>query len=223
MSLNTFLSFSNDDETFLLQVTTLVLGAILLVTLGKQWNIVYHISLWFEYLTTSVPTIDVELTDAETQDDGVKGEPCKKMTLIDPKKPKILNCYDPSTRQLLGHAKVMDANDVHELLVKAKAAQAEWKTTTYKQRRQVLRTIQKYICDHIEEICRVSARESGKPNVDAVLGEVMTTCEKIRTICAAGELWLKPEYRESGPMLMYKSAWVEYVPLGVIATIAPWK
>ena len=98
----------------------------------------------------------------------------------------------------------------------------KWKTTTYAQRRQVLRTIQKYITSNVEIICRVSARETGKPKIDAALGEVLTTCEKIRTICEYGELWLNPEYRPTGPMMMHKTAWVEYQPLGIIVAIAPW-
>ena len=73
----------------------------------------------------------------------------------------------------------------------AKAAQPEWAQTTYRQRRMVLRTIQKYIVNNIETICRVCSRDSGKPKVDALLGEVMTTCEKIRCINSNGEEWLQ--------------------------------
>jgi len=31
--------------------------------------------------------------------------------------------------------------------------------------------------------------------VDASLGEIMTTCEKINWLLDEGEKWLKPEYR----------------------------
>lgn len=31
--------------------------------------------------------------------------------------------------------------------------------------------------------------------VDASLGEIMTTCEKIHWLLSEGEKWLKPEYR----------------------------
>jgi delta 1-pyrroline-5-carboxylate dehydrogenase len=201
-----------------------LVGFLVVVKFLQDWHVFYRVSLWLEYLQVSVPSIDetVKMTDAETKDDGVKGEPCMKTDLIDPSNPKVLQCFDPSTKQLLGHAKNMTAVDVHEILVKATKAQAEWKNTSFAERRRVLRTIQKYICSHVEEICRVSARESGKPKVDAALGEIITTCEKIRTICAEGELWLRPSYRSTGPMMMHKTAWVEYKPLGVIAAIAPW-
>jgi acyl-CoA reductase-like NAD-dependent aldehyde dehydrogenase len=188
----------------------------------EKHNLIYHTKLWIEYLTTTVPSIQVEMKEAEALDDGVKSEPVKTMELLDPKDKTKLNCYDPSTKQFLGTVKNMNAAEVQEILEKAKRAQEEWKLTTFKQRRLVLRTIQKYVVQHVEDICRVSSRESGKPKVDAVMGEILTTCEKIRTVCEHGELWLRPDYRPTGPMMMHKSAWVEYVPLGVIVAIAPW-
>lgn len=206
----------------ILAVVVLALASLLVYLLNDKYQIGYHTKLWIEYLTTSVPSMDIAMTEAEATDEGVKGDPVAKMELVDPSNPKWLNCYDPSTRQFLGHAPNMSAAEVHEILVKAKAAQQEWKKTTFAQRRMVLRTIQKYVCQHVADICRVSSRESGKPKVDAVVGEIITTCEKIRTICEWGEAWLQPSYRPSGPMMMHKTAWVEYVPLGVIAPIAPW-
>eukprot|EP00934_Nitzschia_sp_Nitz4_P002611 Nitzschia sp. Nitz4//scaffold45_size130396//56194//58208//NITZ4_003447-RA/size130396-snap-gene-0.125-mRNA-1//1//CDS//3329552392//2601//frame0 len=200
---------------------TVLVGA-LVYLLNDKFNLVYHTRLWMEYLTTSVPTLKIPMSNAEALDEGVTGEPVEKMSLIDEKDPKVLYCFDPSTRQQIGTSKNMTPQEVHEILVKAKAAQQEWQKTTFAQRRMVLRTIQKYICEHVEDICRVSARESGKPKIDAVVGEVLTTCEKIRTICAWGEAWLQPNYRPTGPMMMHKTAWVEYVPLGIIVPIAPW-
>jgi len=162
------------------------------------------------------------MTSAESEDDGVKGDPVTDMTLLDKNDKTKLNCFDPSTKQFLGHAENMSTDKVNEILEKAKVAQNEWRKTTFAQRRMVLRTIQKYVVNHVEDICRVSARESGKPKVDAVMGEILTTCEKIRTICEWGEYWLRPNYRPSGPIMMHKNAWVEYVPLGIIVAIAPW-
>jgi delta 1-pyrroline-5-carboxylate dehydrogenase len=200
------------------------LSVIVVYLLNDKYDILYHVRLWIEYTIThrDVPTMVIEMTPAEASDEGVQSEPVTKMELVQPSNPSWINCYDPSTRQLLGQAPNMNASQVHDLLVKAKKAQQSWSRTTFAQRRLVLRTIQRYICLHVEDICRVSSRESGKPKVDAVVGEIITTCEKIRTICEMGELWLQPSYRTTGPMMMHKSAWVEYVPLGIIAPIAPW-
>mmetsp|Transcript_24888 Transcript_24888/g.58400 ORF Transcript_24888/g.58400 Transcript_24888/m.58400 type:complete len:618 (+) Transcript_24888:116-1969(+) len=213
------LPFSNDLSSNSIFVSVLVLLVVYFVI--EKYEILYHGKLWIEYLTTTVPKIEVSMSSEEAEDDGVAGEPVSDMQLLTDDKKKI-NCYDPSTKQFIGHAKNMSADEVNEILQKAKAAQTEWNKTSYAQRRMVLRTIQKYVCQHVEDIVRVSARESGKPKVDAVMGEILTTCEKIRTICEWGELWLRPDSRPTGPMMAHKSAWVEYVPLGVIVAIAPW-
>ena len=208
------------SSSLLLIVQVLVVGLALLYLRGL--HVGYHVALWFEYLTSSVPLIEVEMTDAEAKDDGVTGEPISgKISIFNKERPGFIQCYDPSTRQRIGEVKAMTAEDIHEMCVKAKKAQEKWAKTTFAERRMVLRTIQKYICNHVEDICRVASRDSGKVKVDALLGEVLTTCEKIRTINEWGELWLQPSYRPTGPMMLHKSARVEYQPYGIVAPIAP--
>lgn len=50
----------------------------------------------------------------------------------------------------------------------------------------------------------------------------MTTCEKLWWLIDHGEEALKPEKRPAGRMMFYKSARVEFVPLGVVGAIVPW-
>lgn len=60
--------------------------------------------------------------------------------------------------------------------------------------------------------------------VDAALGEILVTVEKIRWTVGYGEAALKPESREvSWPLMCYKKAEVRYEPLGVIAACVSWK
>lgn len=47
--------------------------------------------------------------------------------------------------------------------------------------------------------------------VEALLAEVMITCEKIRCISSNGEAWLAREERPTGPLVFYKKAYVEYM------------
>lgn len=204
--------------------TTIVLGTVFMLLVFLKlldWNVFYSLQLVAEYLVP-VPTMEVEMTAAEAEDDGVDSEPSKTTSLKDPKRPGYIQCYDPSTKQRLGEVVAMTSNDVHELCVKAAEAQKTWCKTSFAERRRVLRTIQKYIVNHVEDICRVCSRDSGKPKVDALLGEILTTCEKIRCINANGQLWLRPSYRTTGPMMAHKTAYVEYMPLGVMGVIAPW-
>lgn len=97
----------------------------------------------------------------------------------------------------------------------------EWKYSSFAHRKHVLSVMLKYILEHAEEICKISAIDSGKPMVDAAFGELIVTCEKIRWLMAEGEKWLSPEYRSAGRMMFYKKAKVEYVPIGVIGAIVP--
>lgn len=198
-------------------VTTLLVGWLLLSKL-QQWDLLYHAKLLLEYFIISVPLIDVEMTPAEASDDGVKEEPSKSTDVINAKRRGYIQCYDPSTNQYLGEVVAMTKDDVHAACERAAAAQKTWAKTTFAQRRRVLRTIQKYVVHHIEDICRVTSRDSGKPKVDALLGEILTTCEKIRTINQWGEVWLRPSYRPTGPVMMHKTAYVDYVPFGVIGS-----
>jgi acyl-CoA reductase-like NAD-dependent aldehyde dehydrogenase len=58
--------------------------------------------------------------------------------------------------------------------------------------------------------------------LDANLGEILTTLEKLRWVIAEGEEILSPQRRSTGPTAKHKLVAVEYDPLGVIGAIAPW-
>lgn len=116
----------------------------------------------------------------------------------------------------------MKKDDVNEISKKVYEAQKEWCKTSFKERRKVLRSIQMYVIEHCEEICHICSMDSGKPALDAMMGEILTTCEKIRCVNVNGEIWLENQYRPTGPMMMHKSAYVQYVPFGVLGIIAPW-
>ena len=58
----------------------------------------------------------------------------------------------------------------------------------------------------VAAVYRVSSRDSGKTAVDAALGEVMVTCEKIWWLLKYGQRWLKPETRAPGIMVPLSEA-----------------
>mmetsp|Transcript_45776 Transcript_45776/g.74683 ORF Transcript_45776/g.74683 Transcript_45776/m.74683 type:complete len:608 (-) Transcript_45776:419-2242(-) len=135
--------------------------------------------------------------------------------------PSTIECFDPSTFQKLGVVPAMKAADVKKQIALAREAQAAWCKTTFGQRRQVLRMLMQHILEHQDYICRVSSRDSGKTLLDAELGEIFTTLEKLRHLINSGEEYLKTEVRPAG-LLAIKSCRVEYYPSGVIGIIAPW-
>ena len=59
--------------------------------------------------------------------------------------------------------------------------------------------------------------------IDASLGEILVTCEKLRWLIENGERVLRPEKRPvTGLLMMHKTAQVRYEPLGVVAALVSW-
>ncbi len=222
----------------LLAISTILLSVTLLYFVNKKWHLWRDVKLTIEGVFDRVPNLDslVELpllqqrpsSSAIHSKDGTGTTTAattyssKSQAIFDAANPTILQCYSPSTLEKLGSVPNHTAEQVSNLARRSKLAQQAWKATTFAQRRRVLRTLQRYIVSHIDEICQLCAQDSGKTQVDALLGEILTTCEKIRALLHHGESWLECSPREVNPMMMHKTAYVQYVPLGVLGIIAPW-
>lgn len=176
------------------------------------------------FLTSALatPSISVPLTPLEVDDNAPEGKVNSAMNLKDPSRPGYIQCYNPATLAHIGEVKAMTADEVHEAVARAREAQKEWKNTSFDERRRVISTIARYIVEHQEDIVRVACRDSGKTKVDAMFGEVLVVFAKVEYLLKHGERAIAREYRPTGLLTVYKSAWVEYHPLGVIGTIAPW-
>jgi acyl-CoA reductase-like NAD-dependent aldehyde dehydrogenase len=135
--------------------------------------------------------------------------------------PKEIECVNPATGQKLGTVPVAGADDVRAVVERARAAQKIWAQSSFAQRRAVLRNMIDLILEDIDGLCNAIVEDSGKTHENAVLGEIMPVCNKIRWIMQNGEKYLKPERVPSG-LLMHKAGRIEYRPLGVVACIVPW-
>lgn len=178
----------------------------------------------FMLIPPNVPSIEVDASDVlddgnQTQENGFIYVPPRGRT---PQADTKVQCYEPATMKYLGYFPALTPDEVKERVAQARKAQKIWAKSSFKQRRQFLRILLKYIIEHQELICEISSRDTGKTMVDASLGEIMTTCEKITWLLSEGERWLKPEYRCSGRSMLHKKSKVEFHPLGVIGAIVSW-
>jgi hypothetical protein len=140
-----------------------------------DWNFFYHLRILLEFAFSSVPRIQVELPtkrrmDCSTDSASKNASTSSNVSLSDPLKPGFIQCFDPSTLQHLGQVTAMTSTEVNAVVTKAAAAQPLWSRTSFAQRRKLLRTLQKYITEYAEDICHISAMDSGKTKVDALLG-----------------------------------------------------
>lgn len=139
--------------------------------------------------------------------------------------PSKIQSYCPATGQYLGNYECTSRADMDHKISSAAKAQKEWKHSSFNLRKQLLRTLAQFILDNQESIARVACRDSGKTKLDASMGEIMVTLEKINWILAHGEKALRPSQR-AGPssrlMALMKNAEVRYEPLGVVSAIISW-
>jgi len=180
----------------LLIVGTLTSVYLTLTTVSSLFPVLLEFTQTVPVITTAV---NATLGTLESTEACTLERPSSKthtpQNIKSAQRPNHIQCWCPSTGTYLGEVKAMTTSEVDVAIKCAKAAQIAWSTTSYSQRRMVLRTIQQYILANIPLLTLVCTRDSGKPRVDALLGEIMTTCEKIRCINSNGEGWLDKQYR----------------------------
>ena len=174
---------------------------------------------WAHY--ASVPSISVEPPPEDEMRGPSDGSKSYSGNGISERDGAII-CYDPATMRVIKEKAITSPEEVEKRVRAASAAQKVWARSDFAQRRRLMRILQKHTLEHQRDICRVSAIDSGKPMLDAAFGEVLTTLEKIRWLIAEGEQALRPERRSAGALVFYKSARVEFHPLGVVGAIVPW-
>ena len=135
--------------------------------------------------------------------------------------PGVIECFNPATGEKLGDVEAKTPEQVNDAVARARTAQQQWAKSTYRQRRAVLGHIMAHILDHADELCDLIVKDSGKTYENAMMGEILPICTKIRWTIKNGERYLKPESVSSG-MFPHKKARIEYRPLGVVACIIPW-
>lgn len=139
--------------------------------------------------------------------------------------PDKIQSYCPATGQYLGTFTAHSKDELNSTIIRAKLAQKSWAKSSFTLRRKVLRTLSKFILDNQETIARIACRDSGKTKLDALMGEIFVTLEKLNWIVAHGEKTLKPSQRPGPSNLLLgfmKNAEVRYEPLGVVAALVSW-
>ena len=140
---------------------------------------------------------------------------------LHPNQLQTIDCYNPATGEKLGTVPAASVAEVQAIIERARNAQKAWGQSSFKQRRAVLGHLLDLILEQADDICAAVVEDSGKTFENAMLGEIMTVCNKIRWLMKYGEKHLRTEKVSSG-ILMHKKGRIEYRPLGVVACIVPW-
>jgi malonate-semialdehyde dehydrogenase (acetylating)/methylmalonate-semialdehyde dehydrogenase len=131
---------------------------------------------------------------------------------------KWMDCYDPSTGQVIAQAPQCTAAEVEEAVAAAAAAFPAWANTPPSRRVQVLFHMKALLDQHLDELTYMVAQENGKV-WDEAMGDVLKVTEVVEFACGIPHLM-------KGPALMNCTTGydtTQYVEsLGVFAGIAPW-
>ncbi|KZT08679.1 meiotic sister-chromatid recombination aldehyde dehydrogenase [Laetiporus sulphureus 93-53] len=135
---------------------------------------------------------------------------------------KYITSYDPATSYHLATILADSHEEISQKIGRAVEAQRVWKRTDFRDRRRVMKSLKKWLVDNQEVCAKVACRDTGKTMLDAALGEVLTTCSKLDWLINHGERYLRPDSRHNNFLMFYKSSYVFYEPLGVVAAIVSW-
>ena len=136
----------------------------------------------------------------------------------DSKTDTYMDCYNPSTGEVIAKAPQCTADEVESAIFAAQQAYPGWADTPVIKRVQILYRMKALVEKHLEELTDILAREHGK-KWDEAMGDVLKVNEVIEFACGAPHLM-------KGESLMDASTDYDTTlyrhPVGVFAGIAPW-
>src|SRR5208283_3125326 len=131
---------------------------------------------------------------------------------------KYMDCFDPSTGEVIAQAPQCTASEVEEAIAAAAAAFPAWSETPPSKRVQVLFRMKSLLDKHLDELTLLVAKEHGKV-LDEAMGDAIKVTELVEFACGIPHLM-------KGPAIMNATVGydtTQYMePLGVFAGIVPW-
>lgn len=114
-----------------------------------------------------------------------------------------------------------------DVIEKTEKSQKYWKnSTSIKDRVAVLQTIYDYLLANQEDIVKICSLDSGKLGIDASLGEILVSFEKLKWTINNAEKILKTSSASASSehlfMKLYKGTKVQYEPLGLVSAVVSW-
>lgn len=114
-------------------------------------------------------------------------------------------------------------SDLTKTLERAHTASEKWGDRDIEERKKALEPLGKRILEAAEAIATIVRSETGKPEVEAILGEVLASADVVAHWCAVAEDLFEPEEVELDALAYPKKyAFVHRVPRGVVAIVMPW-
>ena len=115
---------------------------------------------------------------------------------------------------------VMGAEEIAAAVADARAAQPAWAATPPARRGEVLRRLGRLMEERVDDIAATIVEETGKAEAEAV-AEVVVSVDLLRYYRKTAPRRLRRR-RVSPGWMLWKGAYVQRVPVGVVGAITPW-
>lgn len=135
----------------------------------------------------------------------------------------VFSTTSPATGATLPDVQPTPLSSVAAVTRRAREAQAKWAATDLAKRIKTVAKVKERILSRAEEIGKIVHLETGKPDAEALLGEVLASADVVAYWADVIEDELQP-FEPDIDALSYpkKSGWIHRDPRGVLAVIMPW-
>ncbi|MEZ4287526.1 MAG: aldehyde dehydrogenase family protein [Polyangiales bacterium] len=134
-----------------------------------------------------------------------------------------LGLRSPRDRSAIGEITVANADDVREMIARARVAQVKWAARPVHERAALVDKAIELLVERRNEIVDTVMAETGKTRVEALAIEIVAACEFMNYWASRAPSDLRDEpVKLHGYLRPYKKLLMHYKPLGVVGVITPW-
>lgn len=135
---------------------------------------------------------------------------------------ETLNAVNPGSGEEFLNVKVTDPGQIPEMMEEGHRAFEGWRRGAIAERIPYLRALRHVIIDELDTCADVIARDTGKPKLEAMTSEILTTLDAIKHLEDHTEKILQTRKVKTTLLLFGKKSYIAYRPRGVVAVITPW-
>ena len=130
---------------------------------------------------------------------------------------------NPATGEVIGTVPNRSADEVAEIVARARAAQPAWEALGFAGRARILRRAQKWVVDNSERLIETIVSETGKTYEDAQLAEISYVANSFGFWAKhAPEFLADEKIKSSNPFVAGRKLILRFRPVGVVGVIGPW-
>ena len=130
---------------------------------------------------------------------------------------------NPATGEVLGELESAGPTEVRAAVARARAAQPEWYARGVRNRLRIMERFQRILLARKNDVARKITLEAGKPQVEALVTEVLVVLDAVRFLLDEGFSILRDKHLPHGNFAVKtKSGTIVRDPYGVIGIISPW-